>query len=375
MSDTANRIFCKLSAVAVTVLSIAAWGIAAQPPETEMSLPAVRPLPIEGRGDNLCWYVDCSGRGDRLKRRITFTGNDTLEVEQSMSRHYYVLKGDTIAERGHENRSIRMMYDRPVTLYAGHPSYGDSISGTYSGKGVYYSRSAVGVRGNYYTVADGRGSIVTDDRRLDGVVRLRHHREGYQLLDDDAAAVDSFMTADLSGRLPDGVVRYTHDTYLWFMPGACFPVAEAVRMVTREGDGRQYVVRSEDLINFPGDYDCQSDEGVRALAAARPGHENGDSGANPLPSVTLSDVEATLSPDGRSVTVDYTATGDGMAGAVLTFGAFDVTGRQLGRLTSCHEGAGRHTAVIQLTSLPAGQLLLSIFSDSGAPCVYKVNHQ
>lgn len=66
MSDTANRIFCKLSAVAVTVLSIVASDIAAQPPETEMSLPAVRPLPIEGRGDNLCWYVDCSGRGTDL---------------------------------------------------------------------------------------------------------------------------------------------------------------------------------------------------------------------------------------------------------------------------------------------------------------------
>lgn len=344
--------------------------------EVTMRLPRAAWLPVECRGDSACWVIDRDDEQGRLKRHIVVTDKDTASVEEMMARRFFVTRGDTVAETGFEKRSTGMVYDHPIVILTGRRSLGDSIAGRYSGRGKYYGTSDIGVNGSYYSVVDGRGSIMADGARLDGITRVHHHREWKQILTKNAAEADSFVAAagvaaadSLAGRY-----RYIHDTYLWLMEGAEYPVAEMVMtsVIDEAGDDRPKQVGTKmAVLNLPGEYECQEDDGVKAREEAR--KSLGDGVAPTATGVT--DVEARLAADGRSVTVDYTTASGCVAGERLTLGVFDPTGRQLGVITECPAGAGRHTAEIGLTGLPTGGLLLSVFSNLGEPSVYKINNQ
>lgn len=333
----------------------------------EHNMPVVSKLPTEVRGDSVVWVMTGLESQGTHTRLVNETSADSVTVNELNSRRFFVIKGDTVAETRFENRAIAFDYSSPISLFNRHVNYGDSAGGEYTATGRYYGVSYVGARGDYYTVVDGRGTIMIDDLKLENVERVHHNRKGVQLIAADVAAVDSYITS--SPNVTDSLMgsgtlsRFEHDFWWWFVPGVTYPVAEAVSYVSIDIAGRRCPVMSYCLLNLPGESDCLDE-------ITRPG----DEGNVQSPTFTSGDLTAALSADGMTVTVDFSVN-ESYCSRRYIFGVFDPAGRQLGRLEKIIDTARINRVIIPLNSLSSGQLLLSIMDENGRSLTYKVNRE
>ena len=214
-------------------------------------------------------------------------------------------------------------------------AYGDSLGGTFLAKGVDEGIDLT-VKGFGYTVADGLGILVDGTDTLRHVLRLH-------LMDD--------YTEDYGGQAQ---LHYRRDKYQWYMMGWRYPVQESVHWSMVEGDTAVTALDSVTYLYLPDMQLELAEDAVNdsirkqiALWDAQNGKEGGIS--------ALADIAATLSPDGRTLTIDYTLTEGATA---LSFIACDVMGNVLGSKQIDNAEAGDHQETLTLSRKPIGNAVL-----------------
>ncbi|MBP5347044.1 MAG: hypothetical protein J6Y99_12605, partial [Bacteroidales bacterium] len=269
------------------------------------------------------------------RRESVASNGDTIAVFLPDRIVHYVVHGDTLWDKGEQQRRTYRICqeERPVLRYPF--AYGDSLGGTFLAKGVDEGIDLT-VSGFGYTVADGTGILVDGTDTLRHVLRLH-------LMDD--------YTEDYGGQAQ---LHYRRDKYQWYMTGWRYPVQESVHRSMVEGDTAVTALDSVTYLYLPDmqlelaeDVVNDSIRQLFTLLDAQDGKEGGIS--------ALTAIAATLSPDGRSLTIDYTVAEEVCD---LTFIASDVIGNVLGSKRIDNVEAGDHQETLTLSRKPVGNAVL-----------------
>ena len=286
-------------------------------------------------GQGCVWKLGEITKKSEERRESVASNGDTIAVFLPDRIVHYVVHGDTLWDKGEQQRRTYRICqeERPVLRYPF--AYGDSLGGTFLAKGVDEGIDLT-VSGFGYTVADGTGILVDGTDTLRHVLRLH-------LMDD--------YTEDYGGQAQ---LHYRRDKYQWYMTGWRYPVQESVHRSMVEGDTAVTALDSVTYLYLPDmqlelaeDVVNDSIRQLFTLLDAQDGKEGGIS--------ALTAIAATLSPDGRSLTIDYTVAEEVCD---LTFIASDVIGNVLGSKRIDNVEAGDHQETLTLSRKPVGNAVL-----------------
>ena len=181
-------------------------------------------------GRDTVWDFSDADTGRRhISQYIKY--DDTISACDGGTSWRTVLRNDTLLLTGYENRHTLMEYDVPLPLLRYPFSYGDSILGSFHGRGVWCDRTYMRVWGDGVTRADGEGTLILPSGdTLRHVLRLHSIRRTWH------TAYDSVRTWQ---RLREMVRQETREglafettmttpvvseTYTWYAPGRRYPV-------------------------------------------------------------------------------------------------------------------------------------------------------
>ena len=286
------------------------------------------------KGQDAVWQLgEINRHSEEFMQGIASNG-DTIAVFEPTRIVHYVVHGDTLWDKGEQQRRTYRIYsnERPVLRYPF--AYGDSIGGTFTARGIDEGIDLM-VTGSGYSVADGTGLLT------DGIDTLRHILRLH---------LEDCYTEDYGGQTQ---LHYVRQHYMWYCAGYRYPVQESFHWSIQEGDQLHpvdsvtYLYLPDMQLELAEDLVNDSIRKQIALWDAQNGKEGGIS--------ALADIAATLSPDGRTLTIDYTLT-DGATD--LTFLACDVMGNVLGSKRIDNIEAGDHQETMTLSRKPVGNAVL-----------------
>lgn len=289
-------------------------------------------------GRNQVWRLgEPNKKSQQMRQRITASGDTIALFEAGRIRHF-LMRGDTLTDKGEQSRRAYMLYDelRPTLRYPF--SFGDSISGQFSGNGreenVDAARTGFG-----YTVADGTGILTDGLDTLRNVTRL-HFRDDF---------TDTYFGADTTR------FRTVIDRYAWFCPGFRYPVQESLRWFEADGDSliptdsTTYLYLPEmQLADLADDAVNDSIRTLLANAAAA-----GTSASNGQISA-LRDLQAGISADGSRIDLSFNVT----ELCDLSFIACDVVGNVIGHANYENCAPGERQESIVLSRRPVGNTVM-----------------
>lgn len=256
---------------------------------------------------------------------------DTITVLEKGNICHYIMSGDTLFDKGEQQRRTYRLYDvtRPLICYPF--NYGDSISGNYEGKGRDENFD-VTIQGWGYTVADGQGILTDGEDTLYHVTRLRmsdEHVENYG----------------------DGMeIHVKRDRHLWFCAGYRYPVMESCKWMDSNGtptDSITYLLLPS--LQYGLGEDEANDSVLNQLDIATIFDNTQENSIS-----KLSSIQANLLMDGMSLTIDYTLDAD----ADITFVACDMVGNILASSHYTDKTAGNWQEHMVLARKPVGGVLL-----------------
>ena len=298
-------------------------------------------IPYQGegeRGEATIWTLPAipDNSPDHLQA-IRSNGDTIVTYERDRMLHYLV-RGDTLYNKGEQSRRAYRIFsqERPELVYPF--QFGDSISGSYEGD-CQYEGIRYAVSGSGYTVADGMGILTDGEDTLRHVLRLHLH----DYFEDDYGN--------------ETMERWSSDCFRWYCMGYRYPVMETIVTFQQEG-AEQTQISSTTYLYLPVmQMELEEDVANEVLlaqleAGGYDGQEGGQGGSGSLESV-----EATLSSNGQSLTINFSLSSN----SDITFYACDIMGNVLG--TSHYEGheAGDWQECLTLSRRPIGNaLMLSI---------------
>ena len=305
------------------------------------------------RGVESVWSL--GGMSDSNKdhlQLINYRG-DTIAIYEEGKILHYLTKGDTLYYKGEQSRRAFDIYsqERPYIYYPF--QFGDSIAGNYLGdcrnEDNYYT-----VNGFGFTVADGDGMLTDGEDTLRHVTRLH-------LFDD--------YVYDYGNGESDRIVQSRH---LWYCAGYRYAVIESVKTYIYDG-GFPVPADSISYIFLPYmQLELAEDEAneillaeLEAADAARTGIINGDGTG------CLSSANASLSPDGLSLTIQYSLS----SVTDISFFAFDIMGNMLGQSSFQGREAGDWQECLTLSRKPIGNVLMLSIRFGGQMLSFKVNRE
>ena len=296
------------------------------------------PYESEGeRGEASVWTLPAIPDDSPDHLQAVRSNGDTIVIYERDRMLHYLVRGDTLYNKGEQSRrAYRILsQERPELVYPF--QYGDSISGGYEGdcqyEGNHYTSCGQG-----YTVADGIGLLTDGEDTLRHVLRLHLH--------------DHFEDHHGNGMTE----RWSRDCYRWYCMGYRYPVMETV--ITYRHDGaEQEQTGSATYLYLPVmqmelDEDVPNEELLARLEAVGSNGQAGQGGGG-----SLTSVDASLSSDGQSLTINYSlnSTSD------ITFYACDIMGNVLGTAHYENREADDWQECLTLSRRPIGNaLMLSI---------------
>lgn len=163
---------------------------------------------------------------------------DTMIVglHRERANYYYHCVHDTLWMTGFENAHTHVRYSDPFPLLKYPFVYGDSLGGTYSGKGQYCHILPVRAEGTCSVHADAMGKLILPDMEIDSVLRV-HTKQKYVTIENDTT------TAIL-------------ETYCWYVQDIRYPLFEIskVNVYGKEDSAgianAYYIAQEQPNINF-----------------------------------------------------------------------------------------------------------------------------
>ena len=288
------------------------------------------------RGNESIWHLPEIPDGSKEWLQAINSNIDTVAIYESGRILHYFAHGDTLCEKGFQSPRAYKIYSQERT-YLRYPfQYGDSISGYFSGdcrnENDYFKVAGFG-----YTVSDGLGSLTDGEDTLRHVTRLH-------LVDDYVFAYS------------DSTNNYMRDErFLWYCAGFRYAIMESHKTSIYENgqlmpiDSISYLYLpymqlelAEDTVNEELLAELKAADA--AYAALCQGHGVGN----------LSSINASLSSDELSVTINYQLSSD----TGISFYACDITGTLLGSVQYQNREAGDWQDSIVLSRRPIGGTLM-----------------
>ena len=308
----------------------------------EAVLPSVGP-----QGKDVVWDFSGIDVSDDAQTTMYYvTGTDTLQAADGRNATCLVLVGNSLGIASVENRLLKLSFTSPVLEMPYPLAYGDSVSSSFRGMGVYCDNRRLSVEGTSAVKADAAGCLLLPGGlRLDSVLRIAVERRAVVRMSVDTTRLDS-----LEGRT---VVESRH---IWYAPGYRYPLLEAVTLTTYRGR-KAVASRSYALITPPDGIDAPSDMGNEAIRrrAAADASAGGNGETPPTDVITGRSVAV----NGSTVTVDYALSRTVDVSLLVA----DVSGVVHKSMSLRGESAGPHTADIHCGSLRPGEYILYIKAD------------
>ena len=297
------------------------------------------PYASEGqRGEESVWMLPEIPDDSPDSFQSILSNGDTIVIYEEGRMQHFLVHGDTLYNKGVQSRRAYKIYSCERLELTYPFVYSDSLAGCYRGdclyEGIRYS-----VSGSGYTVADGQGILTDGEDTLRHVIRLHLHDE---FIDDYG----------------DGVIEQkTTDCYRWYCMGYRYPVLETVVTYRQEGT-EQTQISSANYLYLPVmQMELEEDVPNEALLAQLEAGGYGGQGEGQSVAGSLESVDANLSSDGQSLTINYTL---GSA-SDITFYACDLMGNMLGTSHYQNREAGEWQECLTLSRRPIGNaLMLSI---------------
>ena len=282
-------------------------------------------------GIDQVWYLEQIEEGRKDVVQGIVAKGDTVTIMEKGNLCHYILRGDTLFEKGKQQRRSYRLYDtmRPLVRYPF--QYGDSIAGIYRGGGQEENLE-VSVQGWGYTVADGVGILTDGYDTLHHVTRLR-------MFDDCTETYDNGQE-----------VRVRREHYLWYCAGYRYPVVESVKWMNAAGvptDSVTYLFLP--IQQYCLGEDVANDSLLTALDMAE---ALGNAGENTI--AELASIHAGLSPDGMTLTVGYVLEAD----TDIAFIACDIMGNVLANIRYESKGTGEWQENVTLDRKPIGNVVM-----------------
>ena len=305
------------------------------------------PYESEGeRGETSVWTLPAIPDDSPDYLQAIRSNGDTIVIYEQGRMLHYLMRGDTLYNKGEQSRrSYRILsQERPELVYPF--QFGDSISGSYEGD-CQYEDIRYAVSGSGYTVADGTGILTDGEDTLRHVLRLHLH---------------DYFVDDYGNETKD---RWSRDCYRWYCMGYRYPVMETVITYLLDG-AEQEQISSATYLYLPVmqmelNEDVPNEELLARLEADGSSSQGGQGGGG-----SLASVDASLSPDGQSLTISYSlnSTSD------ITFYACDIMGNVLGTAHYEDREAGVWQEFLTLSRRPIGNaLMLSIRCGDEIQCM------
>ena len=297
------------------------------------------PYANEGqRGEGSVWMLPEIPDDSHDYFQSILSNGDTIVIYEEGRMQHFLVRGDTLYNKGEQSRRAYKIYssERPELTYPF--LYGDSLAGCYEGDCLYEGIS-YSVSGSGYTVADGQGMLTDGEDTLHHVMRIHLHDD---FIDDYG----------------DGVMEQkTTDCYRWYCMGYRYPVMETVVTYRQEGE-EQSLIRDATYLYLPVmqmelEEDVANEVLLAQLEAGGYGGQEGGQGG----SGSLESVEATLSSNGQSLTINFSLSSN----SDITFYACDIMGNMLGTSHYQNREPGEWQECLTLSRRPIGNaLMLSI---------------
>ena len=282
-------------------------------------------------GIDQVWYLGQIGEGRKDVVQGIVAKGDTVTIMEKGHLCHYILRGDTLFEKGEQQRRSYRLYDtmRPLVRYPF--QYGDSIAGRYRGEGREENLE-VSVQGWGYTIADGAGILTDGYDTLHHVTRLR-------MSDDCIETYDNGQE-----------IRVRRERYLWYCAGYRYPVMESVKWTDAAGvptDSVTYLFLPVQQYSLGAD--MANDSLLTVLDMAEVIKDVGKNSIRELASIQVG-----LSSDGMTLTVDYALDGD----TDIAFIAGDIVGNILANIRHESKGIGEWQECITLNRKPIGNVVM-----------------
>lgn len=274
--------------------------------------------------------------------------SDTVVAKNGLKADYYHVVGDSVVWIGNESRlsKMRVLSGEPV-LFERHITIGDSIYGTYTGRGVYCEWLHAGVRGEFSTVADGRGDIVVGGDTIYNVIRIHHLRVYVQVVDKDTVNISRFIADDYTVNNDSDFIL--EDFYYWFDEIRCHPIMEA-RKLKNKDSYRAFIDAS--IID-------DENEAVVQQHFREKTDDNADFPAN---------VTAVIGIDRKSIDLKF----DVADPCYVRLIVYDIIGRQLSGEKAFELTGGLQQETIALAEYPYGEILICLWTDDDISTVIKI---
>jgi len=192
------------------------------------------------------------------------TKGDTTHIvgHEHETSYRYQLKNDTLWLTDYQNRTTRMVFNKPEAQLRYPFGYGDSLQSSFSGKGKYCEKENLVAKGITTATVDASGVLITPTNdTLKNVIRVKRLRNYTQIGVDSA-----FLQLE---------------TYSWYAQGLRYPVFETMKSTvmrcdsTAEGFSTSFYYPVEDLRNLtldPANENIASDEGADINSVFTEGH-------------------------------------------------------------------------------------------------------
>lgn len=278
-------------------------------------------------------------------------GDSALVRFEGGTQYSYTISGDSVLWMGYENPTTKAGDSIPPLAMRFPMDYGDSIATPLYFKGDYCGNNALAMRGEYKTIADGRGTLILPDDTVPDVMRLRTEYTVKVKIDRD------MDMAPISEN--DTLMTKTVTAWRWYSSDYRYPLAESIRSVYLDPQGNEAQRHEVSYIFTPDAQDYALENSPRRMLVNM--QERG-TGSNYLPGLGDSNSGGHLenlsaSYNGSAVTIDYDISGESVqAEAVLA----DLQGRVYGTIARLNTERGHQSEQMQCGVLPAGDYLLSV---------------
>lgn len=299
------------------------------------------------KGEDCVWELPPAREDDKYFKQTVILRNDSLTIVEGDLMLHYIATDKGLSMRGSQTRDMYSLQDRLMPELKYPFAYGDSISGTFSRKTVYYDTFPVEGEGNCYTVCDGRGVLTDGNETLKDVLRVHHHNAIITEYDNEEGDAEEHVVSEVA-----------EDKYLWYCPGCRYPVMDT-RIITCKENGETVSDTTFTSLYLP---DLQLSElaydGANSLLNAQedafgptPGQGSNDhheEGTFPIKA------SASLQANHGEIVLNYTVMEDTDA----TFYAYDLAGRLLGCVTHLSLGRGEYHETMVLDKCPINNIVM-----------------
>lgn len=254
---------------------------------------------LEEAGDSMFWDFSQVNLGKHPCRLHLLV--DSLGVPWvifSGTRYQLAFRSDTLMLCGIQDKARNINYSQSPVLMTIPLCYGNSVTGTLQGKGMYCDRLGLHFSGNYTMKVDARGQLVTPDG--DTLCSVRVHVQTIR---------DTFLFPLNVSENNFRQVRLVGDMYSWYPPGSNIPIIMAWTVST---DHRHTLINR--AWYFCRDNSCRiaSQDKFVGFQYAQQTKDTISSLQSPI------NYQMSTDSGGRNVTVSYTLANDGRIEFVLS---------------------------------------------------------